>query len=55
MDENSLSHSTWDCKYHVVFSSKYRTKRLYGELRKDLRDLFIKLSLQKGAALRKGI
>jgi putative transposase len=54
MDENSLSHSTWDCKYHVVFSSKYRTKRLYGELRNDLRDLFIRLSLQKGCRIEEG-
>ena len=51
MDEDSLSHSTWDCKYHVVFSSKYRTKRLYGDLRKELRDLFIRLSLQKGCRI----
>ncbi|MBY5359488.1 IS200/IS605 family transposase, partial [Rhizobium leguminosarum] len=28
MDERSQSHATWDCKYHVVFASKYRTKRL---------------------------
>ncbi len=27
MDENHLSRSTWDCKYHVVFGSKYRTNR----------------------------
>ena len=54
MDEDSLSHSTWDCKYHVVFSSKYRTKRLYGDLRKELRDLFIRLSLQKGCRIEEG-
>lgn len=35
MDKNHLSHSTWDCKYHVVFGSKYRTKRLYGDLRME--------------------
>src|SRR3984957_8946951 len=54
MDENTLSHSTWDCKNHVVFSSKYRTKRLYGDLRKELRDLFVKLSLQKGCRIEEG-
>ncbi|WP_319519458.1 IS200/IS605 family transposase [uncultured Martelella sp.] len=54
MDENHLSHSTWDCKYHVVFSSKYRTKRLYGELRMELRDLFVKLALQKGCHIEEG-
>lgn len=54
MDENSLSHSTWDCKYHVVFSSKYRTKRLYGDLRLELRDLFTRLALQKGCRIEEG-
>lgn len=54
MDENSLSHSTWDCKYHVVFSSKYRTKRLYGDLRKELREVFINLSKQKGCRIEEG-
>lgn len=54
MDEDSLSHSTWDCKYHVVFSSKYRTKRLYGDLRKELREVFITLSKQKGCRIEEG-
>ncbi len=31
MNERSQSQATWDCKYHVVFASKYRTKRLYGD------------------------
>ena len=54
MDEDSLSHSTWDCKYHVVFSSKYRTKRLYGDLRKELREVFLTLSKQKGCRIEEG-
>jgi len=54
MDDNHLSHSTWDCKYHVVFASKYRTKRLYGDLRLELRDLFVKLSQQKGCRIEEG-
>ena len=40
MDDNHLSHSTWDCKYHLVFASKYRMKRLYGELRRELGEQF---------------
>jgi hypothetical protein len=32
-DYESLSHTKWDCKYHVVFIPKYRRKVLYGELR----------------------
>jgi putative transposase len=54
MDENHLSHSTWDCKYHVVFGSKYRTKRLYGDLRLESRDLFTRLALQKGCRIEEG-
>ena len=33
-DYESLSHSVWECKYHVVFIPKYRRKALYGELRR---------------------
>ena len=54
MNNKTLSHSTWDCKYHVVFTSKYRTKRLYGNLRKELRELFMKLCLQKGCCIEEG-
>ncbi len=35
-DYESLSHTKWECKYHVVFIAKYRRKTLYGELRKHL-------------------
>src|SRR5258708_38104762 len=48
MDEyESLSHSKWECKYHVVFIPKCRIKTLYGELRPHLGDVFRKLALQK--------
>jgi len=37
MDEDeSLNHTKWECKYHVVFIPKYRRKILYGELRRNL-------------------
>ena len=40
MDEyESLSHSKWECKYHVVFIPKCRRKTLYGELRRHLGDV----------------
>ena len=32
----SLSHTAWDCKYHVIFIPKRRRRTLYGELRKHL-------------------
>ena len=46
-DYASLSHSVWDCKYHVVFIPKYRKKTLYGELRRRLGDVLRTLAQQK--------
>ena len=54
MDEQSQSHETWDCKYHVVFGSKYRTKRLYGDVRRELGELFHRLAVQKGFKIKEG-
>ncbi|GIO26325.1 IS200/IS605 family transposase [Ornithinibacillus bavariensis] len=34
--DNSLSHTRWNCKYHIVFIPKYRRKVVYGKLRKDI-------------------
>ena len=43
MDKNSLSHTSWNCKYHIVFAPKYRRQIIYGKLKQDigkiLRDL----------------
>ena len=50
----TLSHSAWDCKYHVVFIPKYRQKSLYGAIRKELGDLFHKLSYQKECRIEEG-
>ena len=36
MDEKSLSHMSWNCKYHIVLVPKYRRKVIYGKLRKDI-------------------
>ena len=35
-DDNSLSHTRWNCKYHIVFIPKYRRKEIYGKLRSDI-------------------
>jgi REP element-mobilizing transposase RayT len=43
----SLSHTKWECKYHVVFIPKYRRKALYGELRHYLGEVFGNLAKQK--------
>ena len=48
MDEfESLSHTKWECKYHVVFIPKYRRKVLYGELKKYLGPVFRQLAAQR--------
>ena len=50
----SLSHSRWECKYHVVFIPKYRRKTLYGELRRYLGEVFRKLAAQKECRVEEG-
>ena len=55
MDEyESLCHTKWECKYHVVFIPKCRRKVLYGELRKDLGEVFRKLAEQKESRIIEG-
>ena len=51
MDSNSLSHTKWRCKYHVVFSPKYRRKEIYGEKRKEIGKILRKLCEQKGVEI----
>ncbi len=34
-DTNSLAHTKWNCKYHIVFAPKYRRKIIYGKLRRE--------------------
>ena len=46
-DGRSLSHTAWECKYHVVFIPKYRRKALYKELRRHLGEVFRELARQK--------
>ena len=41
--EYSLSHTKWMCKYHIVFTPKYRRKIIYAQLRFDIRDIIRKL------------
>ena len=53
-DIQSLSHTTWDCKYHLVWIPKCRKKVLYGELRKYLGDVFRDLAMQKESKILEG-
>jgi putative transposase len=50
----SLSHSKWDCKYHVVFVPKYRRKVMFGEIRKFLGPIFHELARQKECRIVEG-
>ena len=55
MDEvESLSHTKWECKYHVVFIPKYRRRALYEELRQHLGEVFRQLARQKESRIEEG-
>lgn len=47
-DINSLAHSKWNCKYHVVFAPKYRRMVIYKQLKTDIGKILRKLCEQKG-------
>jgi putative transposase len=50
----SLSHSTWDCKYHIVWIPKYRRKAMFGEIRRSLGETFRDLARQKESEILEG-
>jgi len=50
----SLNHSVWECKYHVVFIPKCRRKVIYGHVRKDLGGVFRTLAEQKECRVEEG-
>lgn len=50
----SLSHTAWECKYHVVFIPKCRRRTLYGELRVHLGEVFKKLAEQRECRVEEG-
>ena len=55
MDEpKSLSHTRWDCKYHVVFIPKGRRKELFGQWRPHLGEVFRQLAAQKESRIEEG-
>ena len=51
MDMNSLSHTKWECKYHIVFAPKFRRKVVYGELKRDIANILSTLSKRKGVEI----
>ena len=50
-DTNSLSHTTWNCKYHIVFAPKYRRKVFFGEKRKEIGVILRQLCEWKGVEI----
>ena len=50
----SLSHSKWNCKYHVVFIPKMRRKKVFGQIRKQLGPVFHELARQKECRVLEG-
>lgn len=51
---NSLSHTKWLCKYHIVFSPKYRRKIIYNQYRKSLQEIIRQLCAYKGVKIIEG-
>ncbi len=53
-DYESLRHTKWECKYHVVFVPKYRKKGLFGQLRRDLGPVLRELATQRESEIEEG-
>ena len=51
MDTNSLAHTKWECKYHLVFEPKYRRRIIYGELRQEIGQILRDLCNRKGVEI----
>ena len=51
IDLNSLSHSKWNCKYHIVFAPKYRRMIIYGKIKVEIGKILRKLCEQKGVTI----
>ena len=47
MDKNSLAHTTWECKYHIVFAPKFRRKVIYQQIRADVGHILSELCKRK--------
>ena len=51
---NSLNHTRWECKYHIVFIPKYRKKAIFGQIRKELGEVFHRLARQRECLIEEG-
>ncbi len=50
-DTNRLSHTTWNCKYHIVFAPKYIRQVIYGKIKNDIVKILRKLCEWKGVEI----
>ena len=51
LDVSSLAHTKWECKYHIVFASKYRRQIIYGKIKQDIGQMIRKLCQYKGTVV----
>ena len=51
MDNNSLAHTKWNCKYHIVFAPKFRRKEIYGKYKVDIGKILRELCAWKGVEI----
>ena len=51
MDKKTLSHTKWECKYHIVFAPKYRRQIVYGNIREDVGRILGILCKRKGVEI----
>ena len=54
IDNNSLAHTKWNCKYHIVFAPKYRRKVFFSEKREEIWEIIRKLCQWKGVEIIEG-
>lgn len=47
MDKNTLSHTAWECKYHIVFAPKFRRQIIYGAIKEDVANILSTLCKRK--------
>ena len=50
-DNNSLAHTTWNCKYHIVFAPKYRRQAIYGKYKASIGQIIRELCQRKGVEI----
>ena len=51
MDNSTLAHTTWNCKYHIVFAPKFRRKVAYGMFKQDIANILSTLCKRKGVEI----